>query len=913
MPSRYGVVGEAPLGTLAQGLGSTVTYDRRVPRETASTALIFGPYTLDSQAAQLSQRGRAVALRPKALDVLVTLVRRPGELLSKDDLLDAVWGTRFVSEGVVKSVVAELRTALADDPKAPRWIQTVSRRGYRFIGEVHAAVDGAPLETAPPAEIRPGNLPAVVPRLVGRRSELQRLSELLASQRLLTLTGPTGVGKTSLSLGVADAQRARWRDGVWFVELAALPACVGAVAEPAAALRQAIVGALLLAPEAGRDAAALARAVSAFECLLVLDNGEHLLDALAPLVAALLAGAPGVHVVVTSQEPLRITGEQLFRVKPLAVDAASGDPSMPHAAPGDDAVGLFLDRVAARVEGYTPTSAQHLLAVDICLALDGLPLALELAAARVPVLGLEGIAALLASGDGGARLALLSHGARNAPARQRTLYDAMTWSHGLLDAAQQRVFRRLAVFSGSFSLAEAQAVCSEPDLGAWRVVDAVHALVDKSLINVASHEAGAESAAPRLQLLESLRAFAHEHLLAAGEEQSTRQRHLESARLYWTLAGERAMSEPSLVWLARHRPEIGNLRAALRYASAMAELGAPAGAEPYADAALGLVVDTPLLWFRAGLVEEGRRACETVRSHAATTNDERLRLGWALAVALLGLYGSAYPAAQSLHAAQTAADGFEALGESARAYVALYLCYLLGLRQPAPEAARRQLLDRMAAAEQPGWNDMLTRVLRHARGYEERLSGRPEGYLAFCRSELERYRRLGAVAESWQVAQGQMLAEHDRGATDVALGVGAAALEEIRAAGRLRQHAPLLALWLTMLVQAGDIARSRPALAEALPIVHGAGTPWMLDIALAWLAAHEDRDDDAARLLGWAEGATRAAVSGKAGATVTQAAQRLRARLEQAMGGAALAEACRAGASLAQCEAENLALRLGPQ
>ena len=112
---------------------------------------------------------------------------------------------------------------------------------------------------------------------------------------------------------------------------------------------------------------------------------------------------------------------------------------------------------------------------------------------------------------------------------------------------------------------------------------------------------------------------------------------------------------------------------------------------------------------------------------------------------------------------------------------------------------------------------MLTRVLRHARGYEERLAGRPEGYLAFCRSELERYRRLGAVAESWQVAQGQMLAEHDRGATDVALGVGAAALEEIRAAGRLRQHAPLLALWLTMLVQAGDIARSRPALAEALP------------------------------------------------------------------------------------------------
>ena len=867
-----------------------------MPRENADTALTFGPYTLDPRGAQLLQQGRAVALRPKAFDVLTALAHRPGELLTKDDLLDAVWGTRFVSESVVKSAVAELRAALADDAQAPRWIQTVSRRGYRFIGDVHVA-RGAPQPAAPTpvaaADARPGNLPAVLPRLVGRRSELERLHELLPAQRLLTLTGPTGVGKTSLSLGVADAQREQWRDGVWFVELAALPGCVGEVSEAAAALRHAIAGALLLAPAAGRDSASLARSLSAFECLLVLDNGEHLLDALAPLVALLLSQAPGVHVVVTSQEPLRITGEQLFRVEPLAVDA----------------VRLFLDRVGARVAGYKPTSAQHALAADICLALDGLPLALELAAARVPVLGMEGIAALLAGGDGGVRLALLSQGARNAPARQRTLHDAMRWSHALLDAAQQRVFRRLAVFSGGFSLAAAQAVCGEPGLGAWGVLEAVQALVDKSLVDIGSRETDEPSAAPRLRLLESLRAFAHEQLLAAGEEQSTRQRHLESARVYWKAAGDAAMSEPALAWLARHGPEIGNLRAALRYALAMAELGAPAAAELHADAALGLVVDTPLLWHRAGLVEEGRLACEAVRSHAATTHDAPLRLGWSLAVALLGLYGNAYPVTQSLRAAQTAADGFEALGDSARAYVSLYLCYQIGLRQPAAAAARTQLLERLTAVERPAWNEMLTRLLRNARGYEERLAGRQESYLAFCRSELERCRRLGAVAESWQVAQGQMLAEHDRGATEMALGVGAAALEEIRTAGRLRQHAPLLALWITMLVPSGDVARSRLALAEAMPIVQGAGTPWMLDIALAWLAAREERHRDAALVLGWSEGTTRAILSGKPGATVMAAARDLRALLIDRLTLSLMDELCLRGTHLNDMEAEKLAFR----
>ena len=855
----------------------------------------FGPFTLDLAASRLTRDGHALALRPKAYALLVALARRPRELVSKDELLDAVWGRRFVSEGVIKSAVGELRDALGDNPKQPRWIETVPRRGYRFAGLVEPDGIADPVLPPPVAPV-PGNLPAALPPTIGRDDELAVLGTLLATQRLLTIAGPSGVGKTRLALALAATQRAAWPDGAWFVELAPLAAETSDTATLCTALTQT----LQLGAGAASDSAALARALQPLALLLVLDNAEHLLEPLAPLVATLLAQAPLLRVVVTSQEPLRIAGEQVVRLGPLALPAPAddGDASRLMAS---GAVRLFVERVAGRLPGFGLAAAQQHAVADICRALDGLPLALELAAARVPLLGVHGIADLLLGGaddNAAARLQLLNQGERIAPARHRTLRDALQWSHGLLDERQQRVFRRLGVFHGGFTLELAQAVCADDTLDAWGVLDAVQALVEKSLLSAAATEAGP---APRFTLLESPRAFALERLAEAGETAATRLRHLRALRAYWERAEAHALDVAELAWVTAHTAEVDNLRAALRWAMAHAADAARA------DDALSLVVRAGSLWHRAGLAVEGRAACEAVRAHAGVTADPALRRGFALTLAMLALYASAYPQVEAAAAALQLADDYEQAGDPVRAYYASYLALQLNVRLQHP-GNRAAALARMIRLEQPGWSPMLVRYLRSARGYEHRIAGRGEEYLASCRDERALYDRLGAVVEGWMASFGLMLAEHDIGRVDAALAIGRQALAEIRAAGRLRQHAPLLALWTTMLAESGDTAGARSALAEALPTLRGAGSPWMCHAALAWLAAREGRHAAAARLIGWHDAGLRTRNGGASGGYTARSLLALAEHLDRQLGSPALAHWRAEGESLGDDGAERLAL-----
>ncbi len=904
--------------------------------DTAASVLHFGPFTLDLAAAQLRRDGQPVAMRPKAFELLVALASRPGTLVSKDELLDTVWGRRFITEGVIKTVVGELRTALGDDPKQPRWIETVPRRGYRFAAGAHrhgaAAEAGAALQTsdstashvathaatpaATPVAATPfnsgpaaGNLPAALAPTLGRTLELAALAALAGQHRVLTVAGPSGIGKTRLALALAAAQRTAWPDGVWFVELAPL----AAETTDAATLRALLAQALKLGGASASSTAALAGALQPLALLLVLDNAEHLLDTLAPLLTQLLSQAPQLHIVLTSQEPLRIPGEQVFRLAPLAVPLATDDGDAGKLM-ASGAVQLFVARVAGSLPGFALAPQQQQAVAEICRALDGLPLALELAAARVPLLGVHGIAALLLGHDDDPRLQLLTQGARTAHTRQRTLRDALQWSHDLLDDRQRRVFRRLGVFRGGFTLAAAQAVCGDSTLDEWAVLDAVQALVEKSLVTAPAQP----GATPRFKLLESLRSFALERLADAGETDATRRRHLCAACSYWTRADLRGLSDPVLAWVTEHGPEIDNLRAALRYASSTPATRPNANPSPQgtvsepapgraADDALALFVVSSVLWCRADIAAEGRIWCEALRAQAERTDNPALRHGFDLSVAILSLYAGAYPPAEGAAAAARAADGFDGAGDRVRGYYALNLCYQLNLRaaRPGPNAS---VLARMQLLEQPDWGVLLTRYRRVVTGYEHRLAGRSDDYLAYCRNELALCRQHGAVSEGWNAAQGLMLAEQDIGDTAAALAVGEQALAEVRAAGRMRQHAAMLALWTTMLAESGDCNGARRALAEALPALRSVGTPWMAHLALAWLAHQEHRDVAAAQLIGWQEAEQRSRSGNPPGQYIARSLQALCVRLAQRLGDAGLASARRTGEALDHDSAERLAL-----
>jgi predicted ATPase/DNA-binding winged helix-turn-helix (wHTH) protein len=458
----------------------------------------IGKLQIDLVQREIRHDGAMLRVGSRAFDILELLIHAEGAVVSKDEIMRRVWPTSFVEENNLQVHIAALRKALGDDRDL---IRTVPGRGYQLVSPRAPAADAGRSAQRSGAH----GMPASVPRLVGRDTAVCEIVTLLAEVPELTLIGAGGIGKTSLAIQVAHQIGGQFRDGVRFVELAALTGVTEVLAAVAQACDLPLAGS---APGVKQIAEALADQ----QCLIVLDNAEHVIDVVTELVATLLAHGPQLRILVTSREPLRVDCEAIFRVQPLEVPAADApvDQVFAHSA-----VQLFVCRV--RSMGYDlGADPQTMRRVgDICRRLDGIALAIELAAARAVSLGIEGVYSRLDD-----RLQLLTGGHRNSLPRHQTLRATFEWSYGLLDPISRTVFRRLGVFVGAFTFEAVCAVATDPDLPLGSVIASISDLACKSLLSVEF-----EGAVAHYRLSESTRAYAMDKLRDEGELQQITARY----------------------------------------------------------------------------------------------------------------------------------------------------------------------------------------------------------------------------------------------------------------------------------------------------------------------------------------------------------------------------------------------------
>jgi predicted ATPase/DNA-binding winged helix-turn-helix (wHTH) protein len=621
-----------------------------VSETSANLVYTCDQWEIDLGRRELRSHGIPVPLGGRAFEIVKVLVQTTG-LVTRDHVMEQVWPGVFVSEGTIRVHISALRKALGQDRAM---LKTVAGRGYYLLGNWTPQQRGAtaapvysPLTRtsgAPPAN----NFPPLIKRLIGRAAAAQYVRDLVSAYRVVTLTGPGGIGKTSLAVKAVRYLLPDFEDGGWIVELASLsdPRLVPSTVASTLGLK--------LGGEISAES--VARAIGGRHLLLVLDNCEHIIDAVANLAETFTRLCPRTTIVATSREVLRIDGESVYRVPSLDV------PALGQAAPDYimqySAVELFVARTKALNEGFSPHAEDLASIATICRRLDGIPLAIELAATSAAALGITQVAVGLRH-----RFALLTRGRRTALARQRTLRATLDWSYELLPETERRLLRSLAVFSAGFTIDAAAAVLTDTD--AAMVMDCIVNLVSKSLV-----VPGGTQGATRWHLLETIRAYALEKLEEHDEADAASGRHAVYFRDLFTPQARGARSSLSDEDLTRCVREIDNVRAALDWSFSSA-----------GDPAIGVDLTAAYapVWRHLSLMSECRERCErallSLEPHVTANTWLRMELQIALAAAMLITMGPAEQARTLLTEALETADALNDLDAQARALSTLFSIY----------------------------------------------------------------------------------------------------------------------------------------------------------------------------------------------------------------------------------------------
>jgi len=584
-----------------------------LPSKTPSNAtptpdgeISFGSFRLRPSQQLLLDDDKPIPIGGRALDILITLVESAGDVVTKDELINRAWPNLAVEEGNLRTQMAIIRRALRDGEAGARYIATVPGRGYRFVWPVSRSAGREVFAADERVSQPPSHIPTRLTRVIGRADSINEVTNRLSRRRFTTIVGPGGIGKTTVALAVAEQQTDLYRDGICFVDLASLIDPLTMPSTLASMLGLAI---------ASRDIIAeLAAYLRNKHFLLVLDSCERFVEAAAVLAEKLLKGTVDLHVLATSREPLRAEGEAIYRLSPLTTPSTSDRLSAEQAL-AFPAVELFVERAAASIDTFELADEDAPVVADICRQLDGIALAIELAAGRVSTLGVKGVATYLKD-----RFRLLTRGNRTALPRHQTLEATLDWSYETLPPRERTTLRRLSIFPGNFALEEASAIAADGGITAGEVLDIVDELVSKSLIS--ADVRGLERA---YRLLDSTRAYAAKKLFESGEPEQIARCHAEYCLSFLKGALSGNETSPTTEFLAAATPRIDDIRAALNWAFS------PTG---NANIAVELTTATIPLWTHLSLNAECRKHVELALSYTQTGADTDIQCDMKLFAAL---------------------------------------------------------------------------------------------------------------------------------------------------------------------------------------------------------------------------------------------------------------------------------------